>query len=231
MNPENGLRLHNGFNAERGYSEVMAEEMKGKEDAGNFTDSLRDIQGEYIMLTELYEKEKSYGLKLAEMMKTLQFEVDSTIPIRPDAVGEQCKEAYLVSEAVVVLVDNKGNRISRPLYRLPAATIVAVIEECTPELRRLLFEKRRSESNKVRSLERVLKELKKAQATFKQSRRDDSEEEEEQEEQKVEAKETAEEKPVPKEQPEVVPQSRPSREGFAFKGSFGDKREVPGISP
>jgi hypothetical protein len=227
MNPENGLRLHNGFNAERGYSEVMAEEMKGKEDAGNFTDSLRDIQGEYIMLTELYEKEKSYGQKLADMMKTLQYEVDSTIPIRPDAVGEQCKEAYLVSEAVVVLVDNNGNRISRPLYRLPAATIVSVIEECTPELRRLLFEKRRSESNKVRSLERVLKELKKAQATFKQTRREDTEEED----QKEEVKETAEEKPLPKEQPEVVPQSRTSREGFAFKGSFGEKREVPGISP
>jgi len=227
MNPQNRLRLHNGFNAEKDYLDVMAEELKGKEDSGNFTDSLRDIQGEYIMLTELYEKEKSYGQKLADMMKTLQYEVDSTIPIRPDAVGEQCKEAYLVSEAVVVLVDNNGNRISRPLYRLPAATIVSVIEECTPELRRLLFEKRRSESNKVRSLERVLKELKKAQATFKQSRREETEEED----QKEEMKETAEEKPQPKEQPEVVPQSRPSREGFAFKGSFGEKREVPGISP
>ncbi len=178
------------------------------------------------MLTELYEKEKSYGQRLTDMMKTLQDEVDSTISIRPDAIGAQCREAYLVSEAVVVLVDSSGNRISRPLYRLPAATIVSVIEECTPELRRLLFEKRKSESNKVRSLERVLKELKKAQATFKQSRRDEVEE---QDEPKDEMKDRIEVKPVQKEQTQVAP--RPSREGFAFKGSFGEKREVPGISP
>jgi Sec-independent protein translocase protein TatA len=231
MNLENRLGLHNVFNAEERNFEAMAEEQKGKEAAGSFTDNLRDIQGEYIMLTELYEKEKDYGQKLSDMMKTLQSEVDSTIPIRPEAIGEGCKEAYLVSEAVVVLVDKGGNRISKPLYKLSAATIMSVIEECTPELRRLLFEKRKLEGNRVRSLERVLKELKKAQATFKQSRRDDVEEQEEQEEPKDEMRERAEEVPLQKEQTEVAPQSRPSREGFAFKGSFGEKREVPGISP
>lgn len=180
------------------------------------------------MLTELYEKEKSYGQKLAEMMKALQGEVDSTIPIRPEAIGDGCSEAFLVSEAVVVLVDHNGNRISRPLYKLPAATIVSVIEECTPELRRLLFEKRKTEGNRVRSLERVLKELKKAQATFKQRK----DEVEEQVEPKDDMKdEEEEEKPLQKEQAEVTVQPRPSRDGFAFKGSFGEKREVPGISP
>jgi len=208
----------------------MAEEQKGKEEPGSFTDSLRDIQGEYIMLTELYEKEKNYGQKLSDMMKTLQEEVDSTIQISPDVIGEQCKEAYLVSESVVVLVDSSGNRISRPLSKLPAATIVSVIEECTPELRRLLFEKRKSESGKVRSLERVLKELKKAEATFRQTRRE--EEEEEEEEPKEEIREAAEEKkPAQKEPAPVAPQQKASREGFAFKGSFGEKREIPGISP
>lgn len=207
----------------------MAEEQKGKDEAGSFTDNLRDIQGEYIMLTELYEKEKNYGQKLADMMKTLQSEVDSTIPIRPEAIGDGCKEAYLVSEAVVVLVDSSGNRISRPLHKLSAATIVSVIEECTPELRRLLFEKRRTESNRVRSLERVLRELKKAQTTFRMSRRDDADE---QEEPRDETKEREEEEKLPqKEQTEVAPQPRPTRDGFAFKGSFGEKREVPGISP
>ena len=206
----------------------------GKEDAGNFVDSLRDIQGEYIMLTELYEKEKSYGQKLSEMMKTLQYEVDATITIRPDAVGEPCKEAYLVSEAVVVLVDAAGNRISRPLYRLPANTIVSVIEECTPELRRLLSEKRKSESSKVKSLERVLKELKKAQATFKQ-RRDEMDVGEEDEKQdlkeEAEPEEPEEPKVQRKEVQEVAPAPRQGKDGFAFKGSFGEKREMTGISP
>jgi Sec-independent protein translocase protein TatA len=208
----------------------MAEEQKGVEYSGSFVDSLRDIQGEYIMLSELYEKEKSYGQKLSEMMKALQYEVDATIPIRPEAVGEPCKEAYLVSEAVVVLVDGSGNRISRPLYRLPASTIIAVIEECTPELRRLLFEKRRAEGNRVRSLERVLKELKKAQATFKQAKKDELESAED--EPKVDAKERVDDdKPLQKEPQEVAPQTRPTKEGFAFKGSFGEKHEMPDISP
>jgi Sec-independent protein translocase protein TatA len=209
----------------------MAEEQKGGDDSGNFVDSLREIQGEYIMLTELYEKERNYGQKLSDMMKTLQYEVDSTIPIRPDAIGEPCKEAFLVSEAVVVLVDASGNRISRPLYRLPPSTIISVIEECTPELRRLLFEKRRAEGNKVRSLERVLKELKKAQATFKQAKRDELDASEE-EEPKSESKSRADDdKPSQKEPQEVLPPSRQGKEGFAFKGSFGEKREMPGISP
>ncbi len=205
-----------------------------KEESGGFVDSLREIQGEYIMLTELYEKEKSYGQKLSDMMKTLQFEVDATIPIRPEALGEPCKEAYLVSEAVVVLVDAAGNRISRPLSRLSANTIVSVIEECTPELRRLLFEKRKLESSKVRSLERVLKELKKAQATFKQSKRDEVEipEEEAKEDMKEEAEEEEPEEPKVQRKPieEVAPPPRPQKEGFAFKASFGEKRESPGIS-
>jgi|GEM_PF-564706 hypothetical protein len=229
MNPENRLSLHNVFNAEGRNSDTMAEEQKGKEEPGSFTDNLRDIQGEYIMLTELHEKEKSYGQKLADMMKVLQSEVDSTIPIRPEAIGDGCKEAYLVSEAVVVIVDYSGSRISRPLYKLPAATIVSVIEECTPELRRLLFERRKSEGNRVRSLERVLRELRKAQTTFKQSRRDEVEEHEDS---KEEVKESVQaEKQVQKEPAELTLQPRPSREGFAFKGSFGDKREASGISP
>ena len=210
----------------------MTEEQKEKEESTTFVDSLREIQGEYIMLTELYEKEKSYGAKLSEMMKTLQYEVDSTIPIRPEAIGEGCKEAYLVSEAVVVLVDATGNRISRPLYRLPPSTIMSVIEECTPELRRQLSEKRKGESNKVRSLERVLKELKKAQATFKQARRDEIDLDEDEKEDEKAA--VVGDKPTPVEQPEVAPTPTTrgqSKSGFAFKGSFGEKREIPNMSP
>lgn len=208
---------------------LMSDSQKGREmNSGNFVDSLREIQGEYIMLTELYEKEKSYGQKLSEMMRALQAEVDATIPIRPEALGEPCKEAYLVSEAVVVVTGMDGNKISRPLYRLSPNVIVSVIEECTPELRRLISDKRRVESNKVRSLERVLKELKKAQSTFKQTRRDelDLAEEEPKEEPGDRQAEAAPEKQVE----QVTPPARASKESFAFKASFGEKRELPGIS-
>ena len=191
---------------------------------GGFADSLREIQGEYMMLGELYEKQKSYGQRLSEMMKTLQFEVDTVIPIRPEALGRPCRAAYLVSEGVVVVFDPSGAMSSKPLYSLPSEAIISIIQECTPELQRLLSEKRRSESNKVKSMERVLKELKKAQATFKQTKREDASVEENEEE---EIEPEVEESPK-KDSAEVAPTpaAKTQRDSFAFRGSFGDKKDV-----
>jgi hypothetical protein len=198
----------------------------GQQDKENgsagFADSLREIQGEYMMLGELYEKQKSYGQRLSEMMKTLQFEVDTVIPIRAEALGRPCRAAYLVSEGVVVVFDTSGAMSSKPLYALPSESIISIIQECTPELQRLLSEKRRTESNKVKSMERVLKELKKAQATFKTTKRDEPGVEDEEEEVSPVVEQNR-----PKETTEVVAQPRPSRDSFAFSGRFGEKTDVP----
>jgi hypothetical protein len=211
---------------------LTQETQEKEQSSAGFVDSLREIQGEYIMLGELYEKQKSYGGKLAEMMKTLQFEVDSTIPIRPEALGRPCRAAYLVSEGVVVVFDMNGGMSSKPLYALPPDVIISVIQECTPELQRLLSDKRRAESGKVKSMERVLKELKKAQATFKQTRRDDLEgDEDEEESDHEEAKSAPEEAKPQKETASPAPQQRGERNSFAFRGSFGEKQDVAAISP
>jgi hypothetical protein len=200
---------------------MLSQGQQEKEESGGFVDSLREIQGEYIMLGELYEKQKSYGQRLSDMMKSLQFEVDTVIPIRPEAVGKQCKSAFLVSEGVVVMTEGNGSVSSKPLYNLPPEVIISVIQECTPELQRLLAEKRRNESNKVKSMERVLKELKKAQTTFKQTKRDeaDSEEEEDSSSEVAQA--------GPQKEPEMVAQAK-SRGSFAFRGSFGEKQDLSG---
>jgi len=195
---------------------------------GGFADSLREIQGEYMMLGELYEKQKSYGQRLSEMMKSMQFEVDTVIPIRPEALGRPARAAYLVSEGVVVIFDSNGGMTSKPLYTLPSDAIISIIQECTPELQRLLSEKRRNESNKVKSMERVLKELKKAQATFKQTKKDDATIDDEEEEEPAPAAEQG----ARKESTEIVapPPARNQRDSFAFRGSFGDKKDVS-VSP
>jgi hypothetical protein len=204
----------------------------GQQDKGNgsggFADSLREIQGEYMMLGELYEKQKSYGQMLSEMMKSMQFEVDTVIPIRPEALGRPARAAYLVSEGVVVIFDSNGGMTSKPLYTLPSDAIVSIIQECTPELQRLLSEKRRTESNKVKSMERVLKELKNAQATFKQTKRDESLGEDEEEEESVP---TAEQSPR-KDSAKMVtpPAAKTGSNSFAFRGSFGEKKDVAAVS-
>jgi hypothetical protein len=201
----------------------------GQQDKENgsvgFADSLREIQGEYMMLGELYEKQKSYGQRLSEMMKTLQFEVDTVIPIRPEALGRPCRAAYLVSEGVVVVFDASGTMSSKPLYTLPSESIISIIQECTPELQRLLSEKRRNESNKVKSMERVLKELKKAQATFKQTKKDEGVMEDEEEETNPVVEQVR-----PKETAEAATPPRNSRDSFAFSGRFGEKTDVPTVT-
>jgi len=204
----------------------MSSGQQDKESGSNgFADSLREIQGEYMMLGELYEKQKSYGQRLTDLMKTMQFEVDTVIPIRPEALGHPCRAAYLVSEGVVVVFDTNGGMTSKPLYTLPSEAIISIIQECTPELQRLLSEKRRTESNKVKSMERVLKELKKAQATFKQTKRDDTAVEEEEEEEPAPVVEQR----AQKETAEMVAPSTPprsQRDSFAFRGSFGEKKDI-----
>jgi hypothetical protein len=223
------LDLHNAFNAETAHSGPLAQEQKSAEAGnGNFVDSLREIQGEYIQLNDLYERQKVYGQKLSDMMKALQFEVDATIPIRAETMGNGVTAAYLVSEAVVVAFDKNRNMSSSPLYRLPANVLISVIEECTPELRRLISEKRRTESNKVRSMERVLKELKKAQATFKQAKREELEVTEG--EPNEEATEAMEEEAPLKVPDQTEAPLRGTKNTFVFKGTFGDKKEISGIS-
>ncbi len=163
----------------------MASAQKNDDASTSFVDELRDIQGEYLMLSELYEKEKSYGRKLAETMRLLQYEVDVTIPINKDYLTDgmtPLREAFLASEAVVITIDEEGNKSSRPLERFTPEVILSIIQDCTPELKRLITERRRSAVLKVNSLEKVLRELRKAQATFKQSRTDEMAEEELQEE-------------------------------------------------
>jgi len=153
--------------------------MQGQQEveSGNagFSDSLREIQGEYTMLGELYEKQRSYAQGLSEAIKAMLSEVDTVIQIKPEAMPSPCRAAYLVSEGVVVVFDLNGGMVSKPLYVLPADLIVSIIQECTPELHRLLSEKRREESNKAKSMERVLKELQKAQFTFRATKRDEME--------------------------------------------------------
>jgi hypothetical protein len=206
----------------------MSSGQQEKENGSNgFADSLREIQGEYMMLGELYEKQKSYGQRLSELMKTMQFEVDTVIPIRPEVLGRPCRSAYLVSEGVVVVFDTNGGMTSKPLYALPSDVIISIIQECTPELQRLLSEKRRNESSKVKSMERVLKELKKAQATFKQTKRDDNMAEDEEEEEEAPPVEQRNQKDAA----EIVPPSpaRTQRDSFAFRGSFGEKKDVSAV--
>jgi hypothetical protein len=116
----------------------MAETIEKEGGSSGFVEDLRSIQGQYMMLADLHEKQKVYGQKLSEIVKALQEEADAPIPIRPELLGDQCTAAYLVSEAVVVMFDVQRNMTTKPLHQFQANVIVSIIEESTGQLGRLI---------------------------------------------------------------------------------------------
>jgi hypothetical protein len=194
-------------------------------------EGIRDIQGQHLMLTDLIEKEKAYTMKLTEMIKTLQRDADDVIPLRPEAIGERCQAAYLVSEGVVVMFDAQRHMTSKAFSALPASAIVSAIEDCTSALSRVMAEKRRTESDRVESLERVMKELKKAQATFRVAKGEEPAAEEEEFEAPP-SKAVVQPPPIAeasgKDEPEESQRVTRTGEGFSFKGIFGDKTKREG---
>jgi len=140
----------------------MAERTTKAEKGLGYLDELREIQDQYRELSDLHEKQKVYAEQLSEIVRALQREADATIPLRPSILGDQWSAAYLVSDAVVVMFDLHREMTSKPLSKFPPSVVVAVIEECASELGRQLAKKREAESEKVETLEKVLREISRA---------------------------------------------------------------------
>jgi len=140
-----------------------------------FTDWLSQIEGDYLHLTELYEKEREYGQRLAELVARVQHEMGFPIPLNPvvlSAAIPGATEAHLGEGAVIFFVDSAGNRGQRPLTLMPLETIIFTVHESTFRLKELIAEKRRLMARRVRALERVNLELDKAQEVLRRSQPD-----------------------------------------------------------
>lgn len=137
---------------------------------------LRDIQGELAQLSELGEMDRNYALKLVDQVKQIQTVVNSVVPLPKETLPdtEECfraKEAYLTVDAVVMLVDQNDKRTSIPLSRFEPNKILAVVTLVTPLLKRAIAEKRRATGERVETLERILREVKKASSSLKETSR------------------------------------------------------------
>lgn len=152
----------------------MAERVTKPDKGSGYIDELRAIQSQYRELSDLHEKQKIYAEQLSEIVRALQREADATIPLRPNILSEQCSAAYLVSDAVVVMFDIHREMTSKPLSKFPPSVVVSVIEECASELGRQLRKKRESENEKVETLEKVLREISKAQSPYRRQREEEA---------------------------------------------------------
>ena len=145
----------------------------GEED-DKLVDQLTSIQTEYAQLSELDEMERNYVLKLIDSLKALQSGIDTAITLHVAALGifrSKAKEAYLGSDGVVIVKEEGEEKpISVPLARFAAKDVLAIIKDATPEIARVVSERRREIGARVELLERVLKEMKRAGGIMRQAR-------------------------------------------------------------
>jgi hypothetical protein len=148
---------------------------QAKSDSGlddSIVSQLTALQSEYAQLSELDEMERNYILKLIDSLKALQSGIDSAIPLHVAALGifrSKAKEAYLASDGVVIIHEEGGKPLSVPLSRFPAKDVLAIVQDATPEIGRIVSERRREIGARVELLERVLKEMKKAGGMVRQA--------------------------------------------------------------
>lgn len=135
----------------------------------SLVNELESLQGEFAQLGELQEMERTYAQRVVESLKQIQEEVDVAIPVEAEALSSYSsvvKEAYLLPDAVLMLVKGDGSSESRPLIKFPPELILSVLQAATPQLKKIIGRKRKRVGERVRLLEKILKGLKKAEAVL-----------------------------------------------------------------
>ncbi len=172
------------FNGISRGEDELEERSKAEQIKDEIVDELREVQNEYAQLSELDELEHDYAQKLVEAMKLLQKHVDVALEIEQAVIKEvrgDVEEAQLIACAVVVMKDKENSVISKSLSEFEPRDILKIVRAVTPELKRVIKEKKEQTSERVDLIERILKEMKKASSGIKK------EVEEEQEEDLVES--------------------------------------------
>ncbi len=114
--------------------------------------------------------EHSYAQKLIDSFRLMQTAAEMALPLNKTLVEGRYKDvefAYLASEAVVVVKHTDGRSISVPLSKFKSGEILAILQEATPPLKKVIAEKRKEIGERVELMEKILKELKKASSTMK----------------------------------------------------------------
>ena len=148
----------------------MQEEKATESPGESIISELKEVQGEYAQLSELEEMERDYAEKLVQSLKEVQSALDVVIPIERTALGpgyRYAKEAFLGSDAVVILLSSSGISSAIPLTRFKSSEILSIIQSATPHLKKAIAVKRKDTGERVELLERILKEMKKTGSSVK----------------------------------------------------------------
>jgi hypothetical protein len=149
---------------------VRMQEEKEMPAGESIISELKELQGEHAQLAELEEMEHDYATKLVQALKEVQSAVEEVIPIERAALGpayRYAKEAYLGTDAVVILLNNTGISTALPLSKFKSGEILSIVQSATPYLKKAIAARRKETAERVELLERILKEMKKTGSTVK----------------------------------------------------------------
>ncbi|MDG6929428.1 MAG: hypothetical protein JRN29_05250 [Nitrososphaerota archaeon] len=147
-------------------NEQMKEEIVGQ---------LKDVQNEYAQLAELDELEHDYAMRLVDSLRSLQSDIDVALPIDGkvmDAIKPGIEQSYLLTDAVVSMVGKDGVMTSQSLTQFASPDILKVVHSVTPELKKVIEQKKNETSERVDLIERILKEIKKAGTGMRKGRKE-----------------------------------------------------------
>ena len=125
-------------------------------------DDLKAIQTEHAQLSELDELEHAHAQTLVSALKTLQARIDSPIALKRESfesIGNPT-EVYLLTDPVILMMDEDRKRSSRSLYEFEPQIILSVVKDSATALKRALADKRKEVGIRVKLFERLLGELK-----------------------------------------------------------------------
>ena len=137
------------------------DQAKPSEQQGDLLGTLKDIQEEFLQITELASMEKNYTRELSNLLKQVLVVLRTSVPISPEVFKMQVKDAALSSEGNVLVIQDDGLISSKSLEEFDSETAVKVVADGLPKLRLAATNHRKKIGARVNVLEEVIRELRK----------------------------------------------------------------------
>jgi hypothetical protein len=139
------------------------------------TESIKSIQEEYQQVSELIEMEKSYTSEVATQLKQIIGPLGESYHLSPESVSRNdssITDVVLTAQGVVCVFHNNGTVVARPLDSITSEVLVRVLGEAVPNIQALVSKRRQKLGDRVMSLEKLSKEMRKIPPIGSSSRKE-----------------------------------------------------------
>jgi hypothetical protein len=159
----NGMRQRQGP-PEVKHSPSATAEIESKE-VENLCAEINSLSEECGQFNELLKLEEFYSREAMDQLKLVMTPRKARFHINPATVARDVSsitDAVLTSDGVVCLLDKNGEVVhGRPLREFQSGTFLKILDEILPEVQNLVKDLQGRTHERVSSIERIAKELRK----------------------------------------------------------------------